>query len=127
MFSLPISFNQSITFDLLECYCNHTVRIYIPCAQRGTPLPLQIGNNPTLQSLYTLSKFLITSDILRIPPYQRQYSWEQAQLSDLWNDLVYLENGKRYYFGQILLKRTADRETSMLSTFNVFEIVDGQQ
>ncbi len=80
-----------------------------------------------MQSLYTLTKFLITSDILRMPPYQRQYSWEQPELSDLWNDLLYLEKEKRYYFGQILLKKTKNKESSLFSTYNVFEIIDGQQ
>src|SRR4029077_11072479 len=67
--------------------------------------------------------------ILKLPPYQRQYSWEGAQLEDLWNDLFYLDLGKRYYFGSILLLQRApdDQLPVDRGSLEDFEIIDGQQ
>lgn len=74
-----------------------------------------------------LNDFLSGPSRMRMPIYQRQYSWEVRQLEDLWNDLVYLEPGKRYYFGTVLLKRTGEEERAGLRQCEVFEIIDGQQ
>jgi hypothetical protein len=65
---------------------------------------------------------------LKLPPYQRQYSWEVPQLEDLWNDLFYLDLGKRYYFGSILLLQRASEQIPVdRESFEIFEIIDGQQ
>ncbi|MFI5420959.1 MAG: DUF262 domain-containing protein, partial [Nitrososphaerales archaeon] len=67
--------------------------------------------------------------IWKLPPYQRQYSWEVPQLEDLWNDLFYLDLGKRYFFGSILLlQRNTDSEIPIgQGVSEIFEIIDGQQ
>ena len=39
-----------------------------------------------MNELTTLSN-LFEKIVLRIPDYQRGYSWEQEQLTDFWNDL----------------------------------------
>ncbi|MDA4130328.1 MAG: DUF262 domain-containing protein, partial [Thaumarchaeota archaeon] len=79
--------------------------------------------------LINLHDFLSAPCILKLPPYQRQYSWEVQQLEDLWNDLFYLDQGKRYFFGSILLlQRTQDAGIQAdYGSTEFFEIIDGQQ
>ena len=59
--------------------------------------------------------------IFRIPDYQRGYSWETGQLSDLWSDIELLDEGKDHYTG-VLSVIAPDKKTP--KTLNV---VDGQQ
>lgn len=58
--------------------------------------------------------------IYRVPPYQRDYSWEEEQWEDLWNDILEMR-GKpqdRHYMGALVVEGKSDRE---------FLIIDGQQ
>ena len=56
----------------------------------------------------------------RVPAYQRDYSWEEEQWEDLWNDIVELRSlpDDRHYMGALVLQGLSDRE---------FSIIDGQQ
>jgi uncharacterized protein with ParB-like and HNH nuclease domain len=56
------------------------------------------------------------TNCIRIPAYQRAFSWENKQCSQFLNDLVE-QNGKKYYLGQFLFEKDN----------NVFYIIDGQQ
>jgi len=58
--------------------------------------------------------------IYRVPPYQRDYSWEEEHWEDLWNDLVELRRSPedRHYMGALVVEGRSDRE---------FQIIDGQQ
>lgn len=58
--------------------------------------------------------------IYRVPPYQRDYSWEEEQWEDLWNDILELRGhpGERHYMGALVVEGRSDRE---------FLIIDGQQ
>ncbi len=58
--------------------------------------------------------------IYRVPPYQRDYSWEEEQWEDLWNDIVELRGrpDDRHYMGALVVEGQSDRE---------FLIIDGQQ
>lgn len=58
--------------------------------------------------------------IYRVPPYQREYSWEEDQWEDLWNDVQELRSGpeERHYMGAVVVQARSDRE---------FLIIDGQQ
>lgn len=58
--------------------------------------------------------------IYKIPPFQRDYSWEAEQWEDLWNDIQELTRGpeKRHYMGALVVEAKSDRE---------FEVIDGQQ
>jgi hypothetical protein len=56
----------------------------------------------------------------RVPPYQRDYSWEEEQWEDLWNDLEELRPHpeERHYMGALVVEGQSDRE---------FLVIDGQQ
>ncbi|MEO8197172.1 MAG: DUF262 domain-containing HNH endonuclease family protein [Thermoanaerobaculia bacterium] len=58
--------------------------------------------------------------IYRVPAFQRDYSWEEEQWEDLWNDLMELRHSPddRHYMGALVVEGKSDRE---------FSIIDGQQ
>lgn len=58
--------------------------------------------------------------IYRVPPYQRDYSWEEEHWDDLWNDIMELRERpeERHYMGALVVEGKSDRE---------FVIIDGQQ
>ena len=58
--------------------------------------------------------------IYRVPPFQRDYSWEEEQWEDLWNDILDLraKPDERHYMGALVVEARSDRE---------FRIIDGQQ
>ena len=55
-----------------------------------------------------------------IPVYQRNYSWEEDEISELINDVYdfYLKKRAPYYIGTLVTYERAD---------NVYEVIDGQQ
>jgi uncharacterized protein with ParB-like and HNH nuclease domain len=53
---------------------------------------------------------------IRIPAYQRAYSWENKQCTQFLEDLLE-QKGKQYYLGQLLFERDG----------NTFFVIDGQQ
>ncbi|HUX20652.1 MAG TPA: DUF262 domain-containing HNH endonuclease family protein [Spirochaetia bacterium] len=55
----------------------------------------------------------------KVPAYQRDYSWEEEQWEDLWNDILELRgDDDSHYMGALVLQGETDRE---------FAIIDGQQ
>jgi hypothetical protein len=58
--------------------------------------------------------------VYRVPPFQRDYSWDEEQWEDLWNDLIELrvKPAERHYMGALVVEAKTDRE---------FKIIDGQQ
>ncbi len=58
--------------------------------------------------------------IYRVPPYQRDYSWQEEQWEDLWNDVIEMreDRDQRHYMGALVIESINDRE---------FQIIDGQQ
>jgi hypothetical protein len=66
-----------------------------------------------------------TTPPLRVPDYQRDFSWEEQQISEFWTDLTYFEaqypgetiNGKEYFLGAAVLVNN--------QTYHL--ILDGQQ
>ncbi len=58
--------------------------------------------------------------IYRVPPYQRDYSWDEEHWEDLWSDISVLQNNpeERHYMGALVVEGVSDRE---------FMIIDGQQ
>lgn len=56
----------------------------------------------------------------RVPAFQRDYSWEEEQWEDLWNDIEEMTGSAdaRHYMGALVVEAASDRE---------FQIIDGQQ
>ena len=69
--------------------------------------------NKTAESIQQLFK---TSESVRIPAYQRAYSWGDKQCSQFLDDLLE-QKGKKYYLGQFLFEKDG----------NTLFIIDGQQ
>ena len=55
-----------------------------------------------------------------VPPYQRDYSWDEENWDDLWNDIQAqaADASSRHYMGAIVVQAKSDRE---------FLVIDGQQ
>ena len=72
-----------------------------------------LTENKTAESIQQLFK---SSKSIRIPAYQRAYSWEKKQCTQFLDDLVE-QKGKRYYLGQFLFEKDG----------NTLFVIDGQQ
>lgn len=66
----------------------------------------------------TFSELMSNSTRYVVPHFQRDYSWEQEQWEDLWNDIQELEEEGSHYMGYIVLQQKERNE---------YEIIDGQQ
>lgn len=64
----------------------------------------------------TIQQLFQKTDFIRIPAYQRAYSWEAKHCSQFLEDLLE-QNGKKYYLGQFLFEKDG----------NTLFIIDGQQ
>ena len=71
---------------------------------------------------------LFNNKVFRIPDYQRGYSWEDKQLSELWDDLDEINNEmKPHYTGTIFLEESKPLAEEEWLTSKFFNIIDGQQ
>lgn len=79
---------------------------------------MQIQSEPqTLERIFTG-----VSTRYAVPHYQRDYTWNQDQWAELWNDITTAFNGnKEYFLGSFVLN------TENLDSQGLYEIVDGQQ
>lgn len=59
---------------------------------------------------------------LRIPSYQRRFSWEKEHFQDFWNDLNNIDEGESHFFGTIVFMSG----THVAQGTNEIDIVDGQ-
>jgi len=77
-------------------------------------------NNPILiePSNQTFAELMGNSAKYTVPRFQRDYSWEQEQWEDLWNDIVELKDEGSHYMGYVVLQQK-DK--------HLYEIIDGQQ
>lgn len=71
---------------------------------------------------------LFAGKVLQIPDYQRGYSWELRQWSELLEDLEFLAPEKDHYTGSVVLHKQDEvvRDEGGLR-HEVFHVVDGQQ
>lgn len=71
---------------------------------------------------FTLNEILGNGKIYYVPQFQRDYSWEQDHLDDLWSDLLntYSKNDA-HYMGSIVLQIKGDPSEKQ------FWVIDGQQ
>ena len=78
-------------------------------------------SNANLLDTKTLSfnDIIGNGKIYNVPLYQRDYSWEQDNWEDLWNDIINVyQNSESHYMGSIVLQNKGDSK---------FQIIDGQQ
>jgi hypothetical protein len=69
----------------------------------------------------TYRKLIGNGLIYRVPRFQRDYSWDEEQWDDLWQDILETvrEGGETaHYMGYLVLQSTEDR---------IFDVIDGQQ
>lgn len=71
-------------------------------------------------STATLNELIGNGRIFKVPPYQRNYSWEEENWEDLWLDILGISEGEEsyHYMGYIVLQSNDGR---------IFTIIDGQQ
>lgn len=60
---------------------------------------------------------------LKIPSYQRRYSWGKEQFADLWRDLHKIDQDGSHFFGTVVFMSG----THVAGGTNEIDIVDGQQ
>jgi uncharacterized protein with ParB-like and HNH nuclease domain len=71
--------------------------------------------------------------VLRVPPYQRAYAWScQSPLQNLQDFLGDLRNhptdqDKDYFYGTILLSKVGGGVRGRLKSYDLYDVVDGQQ
>ena len=74
--------------------------------------------------------FACGNRIFKIPDYQRGYSWEEQQRTDLLRDIEYvIKSGNKYrhYTGTIVASYNDEETKKKDEQYKVFDIVDGQQ
>ncbi|WP_316201320.1 MULTISPECIES: DUF262 domain-containing protein [unclassified Bradyrhizobium] len=60
---------------------------------------------------------LLSSSIFEVPQFQREYSWQEDEISDFWNDLSNGIDSESYFLGLVILTDEGGRKV----------VVDGQQ
>ena len=76
----------------------------------------------------TLDK-LLANRLFRIPHYQRTYSWQRKQRSDMFADITKLKDSPEgsFHFMATIVGLRRDTRTIVTDEYNIIEIVDGQQ
>ena len=69
--------------------------------------------NNALENPRTIRQLFQNLEEIRIPAYQRAYSWEQKHCEQFFEDLME-QNGKSYYLGQLLFEKDERRKASLL-------------
>ena len=76
-------------------------------------------NNLLDTKTLNFNEFIGNGKIYKVPPFQRDYSWEEEYWEDLWNDMNFAYKKKViHYMGTIVLQDSGNKE---------FLIIDGQQ
>ncbi len=73
----------------------------------------------------TLRQLLGNGLTYRVPPFQRDYSWDQEQWEELWQDILQISSAasadgapSAHYLGYVVLQSTDNKQ---------FDVIDGQQ
>lgn len=77
-----------------------------------------VDNSPVHELLSTDSRI-----VYKIPPYQREYSWNKLQWDALFDDLVREDEGGSHFLGTIICLNNTQNATKE----TVLELIDGQQ
>lgn len=75
---------------------------------------------------YTVSE-LMQSRLFRIPDYQRAYSWQKRQRTDLFEDIREVARSGRDHFMATVVGLAREKRVIDADEFGVVELVDGQQ
>lgn len=76
-------------------------------------------NNLLDTKTLSFNEFIGNGKIYKVPPFQRDYSWEEENWEDLWNDMnSAYKNKSTHYMGAIVLQDNGGKK---------FLIIDGQQ
>ena len=67
----------------------------------------------------SFSEIMGNSKSYTIPRFQRDYSWKEEQLSELWQDIEQMPDNKTQHFMGYLVFKTGDNAS--------YEVIDGQQ
>ena len=76
------------------------------------------SSNLLSTSSESFRKLMANGNVYRVPPFQRDYSWEEEHWEDLWFDLAAVEAEQIHYMGYAVFLGTGNEE---------FQIIDGQQ
>jgi len=70
----------------------------------------------------SFSELVSNGKTYHVPPFQRDYCWEEENWEDLWQDIVFLQQnpGARHYMGATVLQSSSQSPKE-------FQIIDGQQ
>ncbi|MEJ5102520.1 DUF262 domain-containing protein [Chryseobacterium sp. MYb328] len=73
-------------------------------------------------------KQIFHKKIFRIPDYQRGYSWEEAQLDDLWADLsnIHLQNNAYHFTGILTINNFSDYDFENLTKEGFENLIDNE-
>ena len=70
---------------------------------------------------------LFSNKVFRISVYQAGYSWEDKQLSELWDDIDEINDEQPHYTGTIFLEEFPPSLQEVWLTSRFYNILDGQQ
>lgn len=67
----------------------------------------------------TFSEVMSNNKSYEVPPFQRDYTWEDEQLDELWQDIQHMkEHNTQHFMGYLVLQSTDNK---------FFQVIDGQQ
>ena len=82
------------------------------------PLKGPVDNNQEVTSeIMPLKKVMGLK--LWLPDYQRDYCWEERNITDLWKNLLKIQKDKPFHLGTLILHANTEK--------GVYDIIDGQQ
>ena len=80
-----------------------------------------------LQPAFLKLDSLLNGRLFRIPEYQRAYSWEKKQRSDLFNDIKRIRKSGDDHFLSTVVGLIRDKVSIVATEFDKVDLVDGQQ
>ncbi len=83
-----------------------------------------------IEPRYGVLQTLFADRVFRIPHYQRFYSWQKRQRSDLFSDLEKLAKSREdqhHFMATIVCHRTAETKDIGAVQYRIYDVVDGQQ
>ena len=84
---------------------------------------------PEIQPRYIKLAELFSNRLFRIPQYQRAYSWQEKQRTDLFSDIVrsYTAQNNSDHFMATVVGLRREKTSIITDEYQIIEIVDGQQ